>query len=140
MPQTYNSPKEVTVALPFSVDSYGNIATASTPEKIWAARVYSTLTTALGERVFLPSFGTRLAEYVLDTTSVASEGISSEIRNAFNSFLSDLEILTLDSYLNESDKVFYVELTYKLPNQNEASTIVGVTTLTANGLAIEELR
>lgn len=139
MPQTLNSPKEVAIAAPFSIDAYGNVAKATTPERIWAGRVFSVLATAIGERVFRPSFGTNLHVYLMDTQSVAEEVIDAEIRKAFNVYLPSLEILTLDYTFNESDKVFYVDLTYKLPNNLETTTTVGIATISGNGPATEEL-
>lgn len=139
MAEVFNTPKEVTLAVPFGIDAYGNVAKATTPEGIWSSRVFSVLGTALGERVFLPSFGTSLPLYLMDTQSIVEEVVDAEIRKAFNTFLPSLEILTLDFYFDESTKVFYVDLTYKLPSNVETTTTVGIAAISSSGLVTEEL-
>lgn len=130
---------EKAIALPFSVDSYGNIATATSPKKIWEDRVKSVIGTMLEERVMRPDFGTSVPKLVWDTSDFAQGSIESEVRRAFLSSLPLLEldevVITYDEYTN----IITANIIYSLPNDEQTTVNVGIANINRNNPVSEEL-
>ena len=132
---------EITIALPFSINSLGEINTTTDQKKIWADRVRSAIGTALRERVMRPSFGTAVTSAIFEGADQAAEEVDSEIRLAFARLLQLLRLeqtnITTDSTTGE----ITVEVIYKLPNEEvvDTSVIIGRVILTGANPIFEEL-
>ena len=114
------------MSLPFSIDSYGNVAVTSEQSKIWADRVRSVLGTMLRERVMRPDFGTVIPYSLFNGETSATDEVRAEVAKAFG---SQLQLLTLDQVnvtMDEYTNVMNVEVVYALPNNEIVSTVVGL--------------
>ena len=139
---------EVAVSLPFGIDSYGQVATATTQSDIWAGRGLSVMGTALRERIFRPSFGTLIPFFMFETTDTATKEITNEVHKAFATQLSLLTLvrvdITLDNYSQDtytdstSDRL-KVSIQYSLPNNDQQTTVVGFVIVNQKNPIYEEL-
>lgn len=117
---------ERAISLPFSVDSYGGVASTSEQSKIWADKVRSVLGTMLRERVMRPDFGTVIPYSLFNGETSAVDEVRSEVSKAFG---AQLPLLTLDKTnitFDEYTNVMSVEVVYALPNNEVVSTVVGL--------------
>ena len=135
---TYVSNDEVAISVPFSLDSTGNIVSTTNQDKIWADRVRAVIGTVLGERVMRPDFGTRVAFSSFETRSGAEAIIRLEIERAFILQLPLLNYVDVDFEFNETENIVLCNLLYELPNRKQATTRVGVVTVSENNPAYEE--
>ena len=123
---------EYAVSLPFTITTYGTVGSTSDQRKIWADRVLSAIGTGWGERVLRYEFGTKIHTEVYGTITAAEAAIKLEIAQAFNKFLP---LLTLDEVIttySSAENTIKVEVTYKLPNQNEDTVTIGNVSLKGN--------
>jgi phage baseplate assembly protein W len=130
---------EISLALPFSLDSSGNIRITSDQSTIWSNRVRSAVGTALGERVMRPTYGTEVPRLLFDTTTAMEEGISMEVGKVFSASLPLLTLNSVESVLNERDGTLTAEINYSLPNKQDATTVVGNITVSLTNPPYEEL-
>jgi len=133
---------EKAISLPFKLDTYGRIATATDFSKIWADRVKSVISTSVDERVMEVGFGTKIADYMFDGVGVALPAIKTEVEQAFIKFLPTLELdnveVTFDENSTESSGAIFVEVEYTLPNNKTDSIIVAVAAISRNQPAYQE--
>lgn len=75
-----------------------------TPEKEVRANLLHLLLTRKGSRYFLPDFGTRIYEYIFDQNDMVSWNlIESEIRDAVNTYIPNLDINSIEVMSAEND-------------------------------------
>jgi phage baseplate assembly protein W len=130
---------ELAIALPFSIDDFGSIATTTSQPKIWADRVRSAVGTALSERVFRENYGTTIPSKLWDSVDTMSEVIEEQIETAFT---RDLENLTLDEVevvYDDRKETIFAEISYFLPNNEQTSITIGVATVSPTEPIVEEL-
>lgn len=130
---------EKAISLPFSIDSYGNISTATSPKKIWEDRVKSVIGTMIEERVMRPNFGTSVPKLLWDSSDFAQGSIESEVRRAF---LTHLPLLSLDEVVinyDEYTNIITANVVYSLPNDEETTVNVGIANINRNNPASEDL-
>jgi phage baseplate assembly protein W len=117
---------EKTIALPFSIDSYGKVSSTQDQSKIWADRVRSVLGTALRERIMRPTFGTLIPFAIFETDTTADSQIRVEVEKAFGEQLPLLNLQSVVVTVDEYTNVLTVEVIYGLPNNEVVSTLVGL--------------
>lgn len=128
-----------TIALPFSIDSYGKVSSTESQSKIWSDRVRSVLGTTLRERLMRPNFGTLVPYSLFNTETNANTEINNEVRRAF---AEQLSLLTLQNVVVNSDtytNTITVEAVYGLPNNEVTSTLVGLVLVPGANPVYEEL-
>jgi phage baseplate assembly protein W len=130
---------ESAIALPFAIDSYGNITKTNNQSKIWADKVRSVIGTLQKERVMRPSFGSRIPQSAFEGSQIALQDIESAIRDAFVAYLPLLELESINLTSDDQQSVITAEVTYILPNQEKVSTSVGAITVSGNKIPYEEL-
>jgi len=128
---------ERAVSLPFSIDSYGNVASTKDQSKIWADRVRSVVGTTVGERIMRPGFGTNVPFATFNGRELVAETTRQELFASFAKFLPALTLETVEISFNEDDHV-YAEVTYTLPNQQEMTLTVGLAYLSGDAPIYEE--
>jgi phage baseplate assembly protein W len=129
---------EKTIALPFSVDYYGNVTISTQQNKIWADRVRSIIGTMYSERVMHPELGTNVPNMLWDTSDMVIDNIEREIERVF---LTQLPLLTLDEVtvvLDDYTQIITANIVYSLPNEEEATEVIGLANLSKNKPLNEE--
>lgn len=130
---------EKAVALPFSIDSYGKIASTQDQSKIWADRVRSVIGTSIRERVMRPTFGTLIPFALFETDSTAESQITIEVSQAFTQQLPLLTLQNVTIKVDDYTNVLNVEVIYALPNNETVSTIVGLVLIDGANPIYQEL-
>ena len=130
---------EVTIQLPFSIDSYGKVSSTTSQSKIWADRVRSVIGTTLRERVMRPTFGTVIPYALFDSAETASAEVKAEVDKAFSSQLPLLRLQETDTTFDEYTNTLNVTIVYDLPNNERVTTNVGLVLVRGNKPMYEEL-
>jgi phage baseplate assembly protein W len=130
---------EYAISLPFSVDSYGKIASTKDQSKIWADRVRSVLGTTIRERVIRPNFGTLIPFALFNTETGAVSQVEAEVNKAFAQQLALLNLQKVNVTVDQYTNVLTVEAIYGLPNNEVVSTVVGLVLVDGANPIYEEL-
>ena len=130
---------EKSLALPFSIDSYGKVGTTTEQSKIWADRVRSVIGTSIRERVMRHSFGTLIPYALFENETSAESQIKSEIESAFNGQLPLLTLSTTNVTFDTYTNIFNVEIIYALPNNETVSTLIGLVLIDGTKPIYQEL-
>lgn len=128
---------ERAISLPFTIDSYGNVASTKDQNKIWADKVRSVIGTSVGERLMRSDFGTKIPYSTFNGQQLVAEATRKEIFAAFAKFLPALNVRDVAVSIGEESQVF-AEVTYSLPNQQEVTTTVGLAYISGNAPIYEE--
>ena len=120
------SKKERTIALPFTIDTYGKVGATEDQSKIWSDRVLSVVGTTLRERLMRPNFGTVIPFSLFDSSDHAQEEIQAEVARAFNSQLTLLSLSGTQVTFDEYTGAISVSITYGLPNSEIVTTNLGL--------------
>lgn len=102
------------ISIPFRLDGFGKVAVSTTPESVWAARVRSVIGTPLGSRVMRPSFGSAVADSLMNASLPGF--IETAVRSATAQWLPDVLITDVrfeDS--RERDSEISAEIVYQIP-------------------------
>jgi phage baseplate assembly protein W len=126
------------IALPFSIDSFGNISKSDTPQKFWGDKVKSVVGTAIQERVMRPTFGTRIPFSVFDNQEDATIRIQSTVEKAFDEWLPLLNLGEVSVTSGDVTGELKVLITYSLPDERESSIEVGFVKIDATNPTYEE--
>lgn len=131
---------EITMSLPFMIDSYGKVNTTDQQSKIWTDRVRSVIGTALGERVMRPEFGTEIPFAEFQTTEDAASQIETTVLQSFEQQLSRLRLQEVTTAFDEYTGAMNVSIVYALPNQDIVTTTLGFASIRGNNPPIEETK
>jgi phage baseplate assembly protein W len=134
-----NRISEYAISLPFKIDDFGNIATATSQSKIWADRVRSVIGTAVGERVMRVNFGTEIPVNFFENVSSVSETIKEEVNQAFFNNLPELELDETIVVIDELLGLVSAEIKYFLPNRDQTAITIGIARINPNQPLEEEL-
>lgn len=129
---------EKAIALPFSLDTFGNIKFTIDQSIIWADRVKSAIGTTLGERVMRPGYGTKISQAAFETRTSAETLMSSEIERVFHMDLPLLRLEGVTYSYNDVENLIVADVTYTLPNNQTDNTAVGIITVSQNNPPYEE--
>jgi phage baseplate assembly protein W len=134
-----NKVSEYAISLPFQIDDFGNIATASSQSKIWADRVRSVIGTSVGERVMRVNYGTQIPVNFFENVSLVAEVIEEEVNQAFFNSLPELELEETIVVIDELVGTVNAEIKYFLPNKEQTAITIGIAQISPNQPLEEEL-
>ena len=134
-----NKVSEYAISLPFQIDDFGNIATATSQSKIWADRVRSVIGTAVGERVMRVDYGTKIPVNFFENVSLVSEVIEEEVNQAFFNSLPELELEETIVVIDELLGIVNAEIKYFLPSKEQTTITIGIAQISPNQPLEEEL-
>ena len=129
---------ELAISLPFKIDALGKVGATVTQEKIWIDKVRSVIGTALGQRVFRPSFGCNATLGVFDTEEYVLNTIEEDINRAFSAFLPLLNLESIDVKLDVETETISVEVRYETPSGSPNAVRLGIATINGNNAISEE--
>jgi phage baseplate assembly protein W len=125
------------ISLPFSLsESYG-ISFTSNENKIYRDRVFLAVSTSLYERVMRPSYGTQVRQAIFENEAVASTLLDASIRLAFNTWLPDLSLISINPEYFEETGEFSMTINYLLPNEQTDEVSIKIGTFTRTGELVE---
>lgn len=134
-----NKVSEYAISLPFKIDDFGNVATATSSSKIWADRVRTAVSTAVGERVMRVNYGTQIPVNFFENVSSVSEIIKEEVNQAFFNNLPELELEETIVVIDEALGIVSAEVKYLLPNKDQTAIAIGIARINPNQPLEEEL-
>lgn len=129
---------ELALTLPFTVTSYGDIASTTDQAKIWGDRVRFVIGTNLQERILDPEFGTLVPSAFMETSDEAVTMIQTEIERAFPIQLDLLTLQDVSVSFDEYTSTTNVDVTYSLPNGEVTNTVIAVTYISGNNPSVQE--
>ena len=127
------------ISLPFSFNSYGQIATTSDPRIIWKNRVRQVLLTRFGERLMIPSFGSGILNTLFETEETAAEMIGRAVTIAFNEWLSALKLISINPVFDPASGALSLSITYALPSGEQDSLSVKTSVFNRSGDLVQEI-
>lgn len=87
--------------------------------------IYTILSTKVGERLFLPEFGSKLHTLVFEQNNSIFEDLADfYIRDALSKWEPRIEVIKVKCEIIEQDNIVPIEIYYKLVNSNLAATYV----------------
>jgi phage baseplate assembly protein W len=134
-----NKVSEYAISLPFQIDDFGNIATATSQSKIWADRVRSVIGTSVGERVMRVNYGTQIPINFFENVDLVSEVIEEEVNQAFFNSLPELELEETIVVIDELLGIVNAEIKYFLPSKEQTTITIGIAQISPNQPLEEEL-
>jgi hypothetical protein len=140
MAQSTSLISESAITLPFRFTAAGNVQVETTQEAIWGDRVKAALGTIQGERLFYADFGTKIPATAWDTRSVMAEVIPEAVNDMFASLFPTLILDDVTASVEEATNTIYVDVVYRLPNQETVRTQTGIATLSGIYPLYEENR
>lgn len=129
---------ELSISLPFKIDALGKVGATIDQSKIWADRVRSVIGTALGQRVYRPSFGCNATLGVFDTEEYVLTSIEEDVSRAFSTYLPLLELEELSVEVNPSTQIIEVNIQYLTPSGVDYAVRLGIATINGTDPISEE--
>ena len=131
---------EYAIALPFSFDAFGGVASATNQEKIWADRLRSAIGTVVGERLMRSKYGTEIPRNSFATVTDMEGLVVSEIERVFTDQFTALTLTEVTPIFDPKTSTINVTVLYNLPNRDQASVSIGLVQISPDEPIIEELR
>ena len=118
----------IELRFPLTLGLNGSFESTTSYEQIWKQRVIAAISTAKGSRVMRPRFGASLGSLVfMNSTDAVSMAID-YVGSVFNTDLKDLTLEKAIGVYDEENRSVTLDVRFRLPNKEEASTIVFVNT------------
>ncbi len=131
---------ERAISLPFSFNSLGEIAYTTDEKKIIQDRVTIAIMTRFGERVMRPSFGSTVHRALFENVDGATNIINSAVTTCFANWLTELELISTNTVINEATGSLDVNVEYKRGAVAESQTIkIKSALLSRSGEVIREV-
>jgi phage baseplate assembly protein W len=131
---------EKALVFPFTLDpNTGNIMVTTDQNAIWNQRVKMAIETLMGERAMRPTYGTTIPASTFNTVSNMENAISKQINRLFIEQLPLLSFVSVTTSHDLVNNMLSAEVTYKLPNNKETTTAVGVMVVSDTNPPYEEL-
>jgi hypothetical protein len=131
---------EVSISLPFTVDSYGKIKITTDYPKLWADRVRARVGTGLGERVMRPEFGGLVPFMVFNGDEEVTSTLEGEIGTIFSKQLPLLSLSSVSTTFDEYTGSITAIVVYGIPDGREVTTNVGIVTIRGKNPTAEETK
>jgi len=134
-----NTVSEYAISLPFKINDFGNVATATSQSKIWADRVKTVIGTSVGERVMRVNYGTKIPVNFFENVSLVADNITEQVTQAFFNYLPELELDETIVVIDEALGVVTAEIKYLLPSREQTAITIGIARINPNRPLEEEL-
>jgi hypothetical protein len=87
--------------------------------------IYTILSTRIGERLFLPEFGSKLHTLVFEqNNSIFADLADFYIRDALSKWEHRIDVIKIDVKIETDENIVPIEIYYKIVNSNLVSTYV----------------
>jgi len=117
------------ITLPFRLDGYGNVASTTDINKIWADRVRTVVSTQPSERVMRPEFGCPMPENLFVAITTVPELVEGQTADAFTRWLPGLKFEKVETQtIDEGEGSIEVGVFYSIPTvqQNTDSPLYSI--------------
>jgi hypothetical protein len=124
--------KETALDFPFRISADGTVATVNSQEAIWSNKVRLAISTLQKERVFFPSFGSKIGELFWNNESFAKTHVKSFIEEVFIGWLPTLTLQNVEVSNIDSLSQLTINISYLLPNDTLSQTAIGIISISGN--------
>jgi phage baseplate assembly protein W len=132
-PQVTALPTGTEIAVPFQIDpATGSVATLNDYGRIAAQHIETVILTCIGERVMLPTYGTRVSQSVFEPINNALNAvITTDIQKALSTWEPSINILSIkvNNDAQTSPTAITVNVEFSVLPYNNISTV----TVTSGG-------
>jgi len=118
---------------PYTIDASGVVGSTSNPPKIYLDRVLTLLSTSIGQRPMLPTYGVDWSTALFENDNIAQPAISSAIRTAIAKWLPEVKVNSISFGLNTRNGIELVTLGLTLPDITVTSLTVNTNQLNYDG-------
>lgn len=101
---------------PFTLDPVGVVATTDRANKIWLDRLLTLLSTNVGQRPMLTSYGTDLMRALFENENVLDAAVKQAVNTAVTVWLPEIKISSISTVLPEYGGQAQVTITVILPD------------------------
>jgi phage baseplate assembly protein W len=110
---------------PVKVNAKGALDWSSGPERIQAA-IWIILSTSLGERLMLPTFGAGIKDYVFESNSEVMCGrLQTAVQRALTQWEPRIQVVSVQATPSpEQDSLVLVSISYQIRDTNELYNMV----------------
>lgn len=124
---------QVAISWPCTLSPRGLVETTISSYKIYLDRILTLLSTNIGQRPMLPSYGVDWGKALFETDGDARAAIENGIRSAINIWISNVELDSIDFNFDETSGIESVRVKVILPDRTTASLPISIATLNLNG-------
>jgi phage baseplate assembly protein W len=120
------------LAFPYTLDAVGVVDAATVANKIYLDRVLTLLSTNIGQRPMLPSYGTDLDKALFENENNFGPAVQQAIGEAIKTWLPD--VIVQDIQISELDAgVGNVQVTLELPGNTLTTLNISTSTFSYDG-------
>jgi phage baseplate assembly protein W len=111
------------INFPYTVDASGVVGATTNPAKVYLDRVLTLLSTTVGQRPMLPTYGVDWSTSLFENDNKAQPAITGAIQTAVAKWLPEISVTSVTFDSNKADGVENVTVGLKLPD----NTITSIT-------------
>jgi len=123
----------LSINYPYTLDTSGVVGSTSNSPKIYLDRVLTLLSTSVGQRPMLPTYGVDWSKALFENDNEAQPAISAAIRSAIATWIPEVTVNAVLFAVNSGQGVEYVTLEVTLPDDTVTSVTVNTNLLNYNG-------
>lgn len=123
----------VSINYPYTLDSNGVVLPTENPSKIYLDRVLTLLSTSIGQRPMLPTYGVDWSSALFENDNLAQPAISSAIKTAIAKWLPEITVSSINFSGVGNDGIEQVTLGLILPDNTTTSVVVNSNILNYDG-------
>jgi phage baseplate assembly protein W len=121
------------ISFPYTIGTQGIVQNTSTPAKIYLDRVLTLLSTYVGQRPMLPTYGVDWSGALFENDSDAQKAIPAAITLAVAKWLPEVSVTSVEFAGTNIDGTENVILSLKLPDDTLTSLTINTGTITYSG-------
>lgn len=125
----------VAIKFPYTLSNYGIVDTTSESNQIYLDRVLTLLSTNVGQRPMLPTYGVDWSTALFENEGNARAAVPAAITAAVSIWIPDVEVKNIDIQDNQ-DGIKSVLLSLRLPDNTIATLPVSTATFKLDGTVV----
>ncbi|CAB4122164.1 GpW/Gp25/anti-adapter protein IraD [uncultured Caudovirales phage] len=122
----------VAIKFPFTLDTFGKVATTEYANQIYLDRVLTLLSTNIGQRPMLPEYGIDWNTALFENDDNVERAATQAITSAISKWIPEVEVMSI-IFKNDYNGKEEIMLGLKLPDSTVASLPISSSTFSING-------
>jgi hypothetical protein len=122
------------VSFPYTIGTQGIVQKTNSPAKIYVDRVLTLLSTYVGQRPMLPTYGVDWSGSLFENDGDAQKAIPVAITQAIGKWLPEVKVTSVEFAGENTDGTENVILSLHLPDDTLTSLTINTGTITYNGI------
>jgi hypothetical protein len=122
------------VSFPYTIGTQGIVQNTTSPAKIYVDRVLTLLSTYVGQRPMLPTYGVDWSGSLFENDNDAQKAIPVAITQAIGKWLPEVNVTSIEFAGENVDGTENVILSLHLPDDTLTSLTINTGTITYSGI------